>query len=216
MKIIFTEKKTLRLPTIYGWIVVFVAFAVVCAVCLKGLYPFLSVNRPVKTGIMVVEGWLPDYVLDSVVCLFKSNHYEKLIVTGGPLEHGTYLMEYKTYAGLNSVQLRKMGLDSQSVIAVAAPEMKKDRTYTSALELKKWMDSTKSGFSSFNIVSMSVHSRRSLMLFKMALGKGYNIGMISFPDSGYDADRWWMSSDGFRKVTDEFIAWIYARFLFVK
>jgi len=52
------------------------------------------------------------------------------------------------------------------------------------------------------------------LLYEKAFGKGSEVGIIAVPDHGYDAKRWWASSKGFRDVTDEAIAYVYARLIF--
>jgi hypothetical protein len=40
------------------------------------------------------------------------------------------------------------------------------------------------------------------------------VGVFAAKDLDYDPQRWWMSSNGFRMVMDEAIAYVYALLLF--
>ena len=68
--------------------------------------------------------------------------------------------------------------------------------------------------SSFNIVAESTHSRRTWLLFQEAFGDKVKVGIIAVQNPDYDPKRWWRSSDGFRDVVSEAIAYLYAKFLF--
>jgi uncharacterized SAM-binding protein YcdF (DUF218 family) len=214
MKIKFTTKRTLRVPTIAGWLLIIVVLTIGVRMILPGIYSFLAVNKPVNAKIMVVEGWLSDDALAEAGEIFISHNNSLIISTGGPLEHGFYLAEYNTYARLAEAVLKKAGIDSSAIIALSAPERKVDRTYASALEVRKWIDTSGRKIDSVDLVSQAAHSRRSRMLFQKVLGPGVCVGIISCPDSSYNPEKWWKSSAGFRNVTDELIAWLYARFIF--
>lgn len=181
---------------------------------IRGAYSFLAVDDPVYKGALVVEGWVPDYVLQQAITEFRGDHYSKIFVTGGPLENGAPLSEYRTYAELGAATLVGLGLTTNAVQAVPAPKVRLDRTYASAVALKNWLHAHGTVETNFTIVTRGAHARRSRLLFEKALGKGYRVGIIAIEDQNYDSKRWWASSDGVRIVTGEIIAYLYARLLF--
>ena len=61
---------------------------------------------------------------------------------------------------------------------------------------------------------MGPHARRSRLLFEKAFGRDTRVGIIALEDRDYDPAHWWKSSQGVRTVTDELIAYGYARLLF--
>jgi hypothetical protein len=101
------------------------------------------------------------------------------------------------------------------IVAVPTPEVGKNRTYASACDVKRWIDTSKLSIHSINLVSQGAHSRRSWLLYQRAFGEKIKVGIICSPDKSYDAKKWWMSSKGFRAVTDEIIAYAYAKFIFL-
>lgn len=181
---------------------------------IRGVYSFLAINDPVENGVFVVEGWLPDYALQETVTEFKKNHQSRIFVTGGPLDSGAPLSEYKTFAELGAATLVHLGLNADVVQAVPAPRVRLDRTYASAVALKNWLGSHRLAETSFNLISLGPHARRSRLLFEKALGKDYKIGTIAIENQDYDAKRWWASSAGVRTIIDEIIAYTYARLAF--
>jgi hypothetical protein len=175
-----------------------VAFAVV-----SGLYP-----------ILVVEGWLPKQGLAQTVALVHTDGYRRVFTTGTVAKDDWNARPGETYAELAAERLLKLGLPGNLVQAVPCAEERKDRTYNSALAVKNWCATNHIPLDSLNLVTIGPHARRSWMLYREAFGKDVKIGVITFRSDNYDPSRWWCSSDGFRDVTGEAIAWLYAKFLF--
>jgi hypothetical protein len=208
---LFTRKLCL-IPTFWGWLLVTATGAALFLLILFNLEPFLSPVQPSGSKTLVVEGWLPDYALDSAASMLKKSKYERIIVTGGVLEQGSYLKEYKNYAGLGKATLIAIGIPDSLIIAVPADFSRKDRTYVSAMALKPWV--IEQNIKYFDVCSHGAHGRRSQYLFQKAVGDSVKVGVISITDAGYDPKKWWTSSQGFRIVTDELIAYLYVRILF--
>ena len=175
---------------------------------------FLAVNAPITADVLVVEGWAPDYALRAAISEFRQHPYTRIYVTGGPLQSGAPLSEYKTYAGLGTAIIVRLGFGAESVQAVPAPAIRKDRTYASALALKSWLHEHGVAARRLNVISVGSHARRTRLLFEKAFGNEANVGMIAIEDRDYDPNQWWKSSAGVRSVIDELIAYAYARFLF--
>jgi hypothetical protein len=176
--------------------------------------PFLGVTESVPGGVLVVEGWVPDYVLEEASTEFQRHHYTKLYVTGGPLERGWHLSEYKTYADLGAATLIRVGMSKNALEAVSAPLVRQERTYTSAVALKTWLREHDADARNINVVSLGVHARRSRLLFQKAFGENSRVGIIAVENRDYDPGRWWQYSQGVRTVVDEFVAYIYAIVVF--
>lgn len=196
-----------------------VTVVIVCAMCAGGylyaehIHGFLSATVPVDAQILVIEGWLPDDALKKAAERVAEKPYEWVIAVGGPLEHGFFLSEYGTSANLARATLIKIS-NRKDIVAVASPSVRKDRTYASAVALKRWLDQNQIGFNKVNIVSFDTHARRSWYLFKKALGDHYSVGVIAIDASDYDGNRWWTSSQGFKRVIEETIAYGYTLLLF--
>jgi hypothetical protein len=215
MKIRLIKQKTCTVPTFVGWLLIFILICVAFCILINSVHPFLSLNKPIEAKVLAFEGWLPDYAVAMAMNEFKKSNYSKLITTGGPLEQGEYLSEYTTFAQLSAATFKKLGLDSNVIVAVPTPEVGKNRTYAAACDVKRWMDTSELSIHSINLVSQGAHCRRSWLLYQRAFGEKIKVGIICSPDKSYDAKKWWMSSKGFRAVTDEIIAYAYAKFIFL-
>lgn len=202
------------LPTLRGWGAIFLFAGMLAMGALHGIHPFLAKNDPKPGGVLVAEGWASEEVMQEVIEEFKRSHSESIYVTGGPIEDSSPLAEYKTFAEYGALILVRLGCDAKVVHAVPTPMVVKDRTYASAVALKKWMKEHNVSVKAINVYSMGAHSRRSCMLFQTAFGDDVEVGVVASPDRDFDPRRWWTSSSGFRSVTAEAIAYCYARLFF--
>lgn len=208
------RRRTCWLPTLRGWLLLLVVFGPLLVFGFRNADAFLAVNDPVPDGVLVVEGWLPDYALETAKSEAQQSSDHKLYVIGGPLEQGAPLSEYKTYAELGAAILRQRGMSNDTVQAVPAPHVRKDRTYTAAAVLRDWFRQHGGVPKAINLISVGAHARRSRLMLEKAFGGGTRVGIIDVADRSYDPHHWWKSSAGVRAVLDELIAYGYARFLF--
>ncbi|MGA9777415.1 MAG: ElyC/SanA/YdcF family protein [Limisphaerales bacterium] len=208
------RRRTCWLPTLRGWLLLFVLLGFPAVFGFRNADTFLTINDPVPDGVLVVEGWSPDYAMETAMSEVKRNPYHKLYVVGGPLEQGAPLSEYKTYAELGAATLLRMGMSQDTVQAVPAPYERRDRTYAAAIALRNWFREHGDAPKTINLISVGAHARRSRLLFEKAFGNGTRVGVMDMEDRGYDPRHWWRSSQGVRSVLDEMIAYGYARFLF--
>ena len=211
-KIQLIQRKEVWVITWQGWIIIVISLITSTILIIGNIYPFLAVNAPVKADVLVVEGWLPDYAVDSAIAEFKKGGYSKLITTGLPIGKGYYLAKYKNYAELTAASCIVRGLDKDKLIAVPAPYVIKYRTTASAIALKDWLATSDLKVKSINIYTLGAHARRSWMLFKTVLSPEVEVGVIAAKAEDYDRQLWWNSSTGFRTVMNELIAYIYASF----
>ena len=178
------------------------------------VHPFLAANQPVNGEILIVEGWLPKYAFEIAINEFRSHNYRLLITTGGPIPSGTYISKYKTFAEFGSAIIKNLGFEEKRLVAVSSPVVDRDRTYASAIALKKWLLHSGLLVKSINVLSLGPHARRTWILFRKAFGNEIKIGIISVDNSTYDPARWWKYSSGVRAIINETIAYIYARWVF--
>jgi len=210
----FMKRKNCLVLTWFGWIVLLALIVGAIVLVIRTVHPFLAVNHRIETSILVVEGWLPDDAIEEALREFMACDYHMIITTGGPLERGFHLSEYKTHAQLAAATLRQLGLEEEAIVAVPAPSVRKDRTYAAAIALREWLSSSGFPIESLNVCSLGPHARRSWLIFQKALGRNIDIGIISARNVTYDPSNWWRSSKGVRTVVGEMVAYLYARFFF--
>lgn len=207
------QRRQILFPTWRGWLLLLAVGAGLGFGTVKEIYPFLAPTEPVVGGVLVAEGWLPDYAFNEVVNEFRRNHYDKLYITGGPIEKGT-LSSHLTYAESGAAIAVSKGLPSDAVQAVSAPSVNKDRTYASAVALRGWLLKRGIAPKSYNVMTLGAHARRTRLLFGQALGEDAIVGVTAIEDPNYDPKYWWNTSAGVRTVVGEAIAYAYATLLF--
>ncbi|MCB2218910.1 MAG: YdcF family protein [Bacteroidetes bacterium] len=180
----------------------------------RTIHPFLAKNEPIQAGILVVEGFIPDYAIEACMQIFERGGYKKLIITGKKRMKGAHLDQYENDGEFSAATLQGLGFDRSKIIVIALDEdIQRDRTYASAVALHDWMIHN-NWKDNFNLATLGTHARRSQLLFEKAFDHQNQIGIISIPNQSYQAKKWWKSSQGFREVTKELIAWIYAQYFF--
>jgi hypothetical protein len=208
------RKREVVLPSLRGLLILLSAASAAAVFLAARVQPFLAVNHPIGGEVLVMEGWIPDYAMREALQVFRSHPYKLLITTGGPLPEGMVFSSYGTHAQFAAVALAGMGLPADSLAAVPSPDVGRDRTYQEGVSLREWMRANGKHFARVDVVSFSAHARRSRLLYRMALGKATEVGVYAPRDAGYDPAGWWKTSDGFRRVTDEVIAYLYAKIWF--
>lgn len=208
------RRRSCWLPTVRGALLLLILFAFLLIFGFRNIQAFLAVNDPAPEGILVVEGWSPDYALETAKLEEQGNPYHLLYVVGGPLEQGAPLSQYPTYADLGAAILLRMGMSQDTVQAVPSGYVYKDRTYAEAVALSIWLRQHGLSPKEINLISLGAHARRSRLLFEKAFGKSTRVGIIAVEDRNYDPAHWWKTSEGVRSVISETIAYGYARFLF--
>ncbi len=199
--------------TIKGWLIVLLSIVLAIALILFRLQSFLAHTEPIAADVLVVEGWLGDGAIDGAIVEFNRRQYKLLITTGIPLGRGEHLTEYKNFAKLSEATLITLGFDAGKIQAIPTPNVKRDRTLASAIAVKEWLAKSNLEVDGINVYSDDVHTRRSWLLFKKVFEPEIAVGAIAHPPVDYDAKFWWASSEGFRTVLSEGIAYIYAKFL---
>lgn len=211
---IFTKKERWGL-TWQGWLALLLGFVLLAIVTVVVIHPFLAPTHRVNTNILVVEGWVHDYVIEAAASEFSGGSYQYVFATGGPtIGHGGYTSDADTAASVGSGQLRAAGVPSTSIQMVPSHVIGRDRTYYSAIALRQWCENRRMDVHSLNIISESTHSRRTWLLFQQAFGKNVRVGIIAVKNPDYDASHWWRYSEGVREVIAEAIAYVYARMFF--
>ncbi len=221
-------------PTGRGLLVMVILLGALAYGFMHKVYPFLSPNDPVRGEILIVEGWIPDYSWAEALATFRSKGYRLMLTTGGPLPAGMPYSYFGTYAALSAQAFKNMGLGPDSVLSIPSEDAKRDRTYAAGEAVSKWLKAqgqnpTQAKFifnetsPSLDLFTFSAHGRRSRYLYRKAMQtelgisseeSAQRLGVYSTGDIGFDQNRWWISSNGVRRITDEFTAYLYSILIF--
>lgn len=195
----------------------FAASFLFLGICLLivNIHSFLAVTRRVDAKVLVVEGWTHGYCVDAAANEFKWGKYDHLLTTGEPVGGmGSSSASYDTEAWQTAGSLRKAGLPADKVQSVPALFAGRDRTCNSALDLRAWLLTNAPTVDRINVLTEDAHARRTLLIFQEALGPDIQVGVISVPSPDFDATHWWRSREGVREVSDETVAYLYAKLFF--
>ena len=199
------------MPTVPGLISILLLFGVLVFGLFLRLYPFLAQSRPLpQAELVIVEGWLADAEITEI--LKKIGPDQMVITSGGPITFSQKIMQYNTYAELGAARLVDGGIAPERILTVSAPPTDRDRTYISALAVRKRLEEEGLFGKPAELYSVGAHARRSHLLFRRAFGREYPLGVTSIAPESYNLDRWYLHSAGVRHVTGELLAWIYAKF----
>ncbi len=196
------KRKELWVPTWLGWILVAVATVAMLAGYMRNIDSFLSVSEPVQAQILAVEEWIPPYAIESAASEFKHHGYTRLVVLGN---------ERRWVVPI----LKEAGVDERQIVKIPVQPVLKDRTFAMAVALKNWLLASGMPGKAVNVYTVGVHARRSWLLSRKALGPDSTVGVISCADPYYDPKQWWESSEGFKTVINETIAYIYTELVFL-
>src|SRR5947209_2963999 len=197
------QRREVWLPTIWGWLALFLVAAALGIALVRMLYPFLALNAPVGARVLVVEGWLGSQELDDAAAIFRRGGYERVLTTGGPIPAGADSLPQLSYAEAAARYLKRHGLADAPVIAVPAPMTTHDPTFHSALMVRNWARREGLELEAIDVVSQCPHARRSRLLYQLAFGPQVRVGVLATRVADYDAGRWWRSSAGARDVWDQ-------------
>jgi hypothetical protein len=196
------KKKELWVPTWWGWMLIILTMFVIVAGYMRNIEAFLSVSEPVQAQILAVEEWIPPYAIESAASEFKDHGYALLVVLGNDRRWVVPI-------------LKEAGIDERLIVKIPVPPVVKDRTFAIAVALKNWLLASGMPGKAVNVYTVGVHARRSRLLCREALGPDSTVGVISCADPYYDPRKWWESSDGFKTVIDETIAYVYTQVVFL-
>jgi len=177
------------------------------------LYFYLAPQQKVESDFLVVESWMNDDALKESLEIFRQGHYKHMFITGGPLNEGYYLMNYKSTSDFALDTFLHLGASADSMSIISRDLVWRDRTYHTALKLNEYLQENYPDIHSFNIVSLGAHSRRSWLLFQLAM-PNYKIGIITIDAKLHDPEKWWTTSKGFRSVFTEAFGYFYIRLFF--
>ena len=157
--------------------------------------------------MLVVEGWVTDELLVQAAGWAESNGVKKIVATGGPVETGSWLTEWKTYAEMTQARMEALGLGAKfELAAVPAEKVRRGRTRESARALRAVLGPE---LGAFNLASEGPHARRSWRAFRDEFAGQAAVGSVALEPTEYDGTDWWRCSEGVREVIGEAIAYAY-------
>ena len=91
---------------------------------------------------------------------------------------------FESHAEKARNELITLGVDSSLIIAVKGKKTRFNRTLASALAVNRWQKSYDGKIDGINIITLGIHSRRTLLTYNRVLDKSLEIGIISLSEHG--------------------------------
>jgi hypothetical protein len=177
-------------------------------VCARNIASFLAVTEPQNARYLIVEGWQDEYSLRRALKLFHSRDYDLLITTGGP--DLRYIQPiHKTYAEQSAAFFVFHGVEQKKLIVVATHASAQDRTFLSAVMVRKWFEKKDIHVSCIDVFTQDVHARRTRKLYEMAFQSKVDIGIYASKPANYSLTSWWNTSEGAKSVITESIGLLW-------
>lgn len=171
---------------------------------IKTIGPWLAPTKPTADRqFLVVEGWQNEQSLLDAYAIFQQHDYQFLITTGGPDTRQIH-PRYPSFADEAADFLRTQGLPADQLIVVPAPASAQDRTYLSAVMVRKWLTAERIQLRQLNVHSSHVHARRTRALYQKAM-TNVTIGSYAAPPQTFTLEHWWQTSDGAKAVFTEIL-----------
>ena len=183
----------------------FAAIALVAFVLF--VHPFLAVTKRVNADVLVVEGWIPDYMFPAAAREFRDGHYAIMLVSGlqpDPADHSGASPDFAHAA----TELKKAGVPAQQLIECPAPFARWLRTSKTARAVRLKTDQAGLNYHGVNVITAGPHARETWVAYEHAFGKKAPVGIISVPKTNYPANRWWLNRQGLVWVPKDFVAWL--------
>jgi hypothetical protein len=96
------------------------------------------------------------------------------------------------------------------VVAVETNHKFYSKTYTSALDVKKWLENNHMDKKrSITVFTMGTHARRSLVCYRKAFGTSAETGVIASKDTRVTPDNWYKNLRGWRDIIYETVGLIF-------
>ncbi len=197
-----------------GKLLVLVCFLLVAGAFLRGLYPFLCVNRGGAGDVLVVEGWISSRRIEAAARAYRQGNYQRVVVVRNVSQEGNKWASGRYRADWVAADLVDRGVPPETIEVLFCPVVRRDRTYACAVAVREWLEQNQLVITRLDLATLAAHTRRSRLLYQKAFGRAVRIESIALEDPAYDPAHWWRTSDGVREVPFEFVAYLYARFFF--
>lgn len=203
MALHLVRRRSVVVPTLAGVLVLAALFGLAALLLLRLLPLFLAPDAPVRRGVLVVEGWMDRDELRHAAEIYWQGRYDALVVTGGPIQDAPENCGPRTYAERAGERMRELGIVEPALAVVPTPATARDRTYHTAVAVRRWLEARQRPVSAVDLASHGPHGRRSRGIYRRTLGDGVEVGVISVEPSEYVLSRWWQSSEGVKDVLAE-------------
>ena len=169
---------------------------------------FLAVpTQRVEANILVVEGWIWDYAMESAAEEFKRGGYTLLATSGMP-NFPQSGQDQTTTADAAVARLQQLGVPHSQILTCPASYTSWNRTASSARAVRDKLLREGVRLERINVLTVGTHARKTILAYRRIMGPEVEVGIITIPSQNFDADRWWTSQAGIYAISKNTIGWL--------
>ncbi|MEO9111199.1 MAG: hypothetical protein ABI387_00970 [Lacunisphaera sp.] len=183
-------------------------FVVALILFILFVHPFLAVTHRVDADVLVIEGWIPDYMSPAAVKEFHQGKYALFFVSGLENDPARNQIPSPSAAAHTAARLTELGVPRDAIRSCPAPFARWLRTSQTAQAVREKMIELGIKPKGINVITAGPHARETWVAYEHIFGNEMPVGIISIPKNNYPADRWWTSRQGLIWVPKDFIAWV--------
>jgi len=169
---------------------------------------FLAVpTQRVEANVLVVEGWIWDYAMESAAEEFKHGGYTLLATSGMPNSPQSGQHQITT-ADAAVARLQQLGIPLSQIIACPASYTAWNRTASSARAVRDKLLHEGVPLKGINVITVGTHARKTILAYRRIMGSKVEVGIITVPSQNFDSERWWTSRVGIYATSKNTIGWL--------
>ncbi len=123
--------------------------------------------------------YIKEFVIDNELTIpYQFNSIYDIGKLGG---NNRIVNDYNSHSEMIRNKMIRNGADPAKVIAVTGKRTRINRTLNGALAFNEWLVKSKPDIVGINIITMSIHARRTWLTYRKVLDNKFDIGVIPLP-----------------------------------
>ena len=208
MPLRLVQRRTVWLPTLFGWFLLLLLGcvpAVVWCFCGEGI---LALTDRQPADVLVVEGWIGTEGIRAAYNEYVVGGYKSVVATGG-LTGERWNARRWNYANEAAEQLIRLGVPQDRLLVAPARNTEAQRTFEMAVAARNSVGLA--AIHSINVFTRGAHARRSRLVFEKVFGPEIPVGVISWKPPTFSDEPWWRSSDRAEDLIKETVGYVFER-----
>ena len=209
----FAERRTVWCPTFLSSFCILALLAIPIIWWCNFGESFLSLTQRLPAEVLVVEGWIGRDGIRAAAAEFESGSYRYIVAAGGLTDGKGWTEAGWSYAKGAAQELVRLGIPQDRLIVAPAGGAEIQRTYNSAVAVRRALDSMEIRPQSLNVFTLGPHARRSRSVYAKVEGPETEVGVIGWAPPSDEAVPWWRSSDRAKELLTETAGYVYEALL---
>jgi uncharacterized SAM-binding protein YcdF (DUF218 family) len=207
------QRRTVWCPTLLGCFFGLVLLTIPLVWWYNCGESFLSLTKRLPPEVLVVEGWIGRNGVRAAAAEFEQRGYEYVVASGGEATAERGGQGGWSYAEAAERELISLGVPKDRIIVAAAGDAETQRTYESALAVRRALQAKEIHPTALNVFTLGPHARRSRSVFAKVLRPRTQVGVISWTPPDIQGVPWWRSSERARELLTETVGYLYEEIL---